>query len=385
MQQQPEPRRSLVGERRAARGRLLRNAGRAARAGASGSAGSRRQAAWPERRRRRGAGTAQPVASGSRHQAPPLITPTPFLRFPATRSSSALGTSRAAGWTATRPRHGCSTRSRARSSRPATTRTTTDRPRTSASATRRAGAVIATGPGRPSATTTGERTTPRATATTSAPTASTAMATRGTRTTLAPGTSSCSTRTARTSAAARGTRTRDAGSRRTSRRQRRLLHARDLAPPAVQLGRRAWQRPVGRPVLAGALRGRADVIVNGHDHDYERFAPQDPNGVEDRERGIRQFVAGTGGAAIRGFDAPQPNSELRVAVQPGRPEADPPRASVRLGVAPDDRDGLRPRLRGVPLNSARAADPMGLGARLATHCGRGLAEATRGWRTMPGR
>ena len=61
----------------------------------------------------------------------------------------------------------------------------------------------------------------------------------------------------------------------------------------------------------------ADVVVNGHDHDYERFAPQDPNGVEDRERGIRQFVAGTGGAEIRGFDPAVANSEVRLAIGPG--------------------------------------------------------------------
>ena len=42
----------------------------------------------------------------------------------------------------------------------------------------------------------------------------------------------------------------------------------------------------------------ADVVVNGHDHDYERFAPQDPDGREDRERGIREFVVGTGGAPL---------------------------------------------------------------------------------------
>jgi hypothetical protein len=61
----------------------------------------------------------------------------------------------------------------------------------------------------------------------------------------------------------------------------------------------------------------ADVVVNGHDHDYERFAPQDPDGNEDRDRGIREFVVGTGGAALRGFVEPQPNSELRVAVSHG--------------------------------------------------------------------
>ena len=61
----------------------------------------------------------------------------------------------------------------------------------------------------------------------------------------------------------------------------------------------------------------ADVVVNGHDHDYERFAPQDPAGQEDRSRGIREFVVGTGGASLRGFKAPVANSELRVAVTHG--------------------------------------------------------------------
>ncbi|MFL5720760.1 MAG: metallophosphoesterase family protein [Chloroflexota bacterium] len=55
----------------------------------------------------------------------------------------------------------------------------------------------------------------------------------------------------------------------------------------------------------------ADLIVNGHDHDYERFAPQDPSGHEDRERGIREFVVGTGGAEQRPFVTSRANSELR--------------------------------------------------------------------------
>ena len=61
----------------------------------------------------------------------------------------------------------------------------------------------------------------------------------------------------------------------------------------------------------------ADVVVNGHDHDYERFAPQDPDGKADGRRGLREFVVGTGGASIRGFNAPVANSELRLAVGPG--------------------------------------------------------------------
>jgi hypothetical protein len=39
----------------------------------------------------------------------------------------------------------------------------------------------------------------------------------------------------------------------------------------------------------------ADVILNGHDRDYERFAPQTPNGVPNPTQGIREFVVGTGG------------------------------------------------------------------------------------------
>ncbi len=61
----------------------------------------------------------------------------------------------------------------------------------------------------------------------------------------------------------------------------------------------------------------ADVVVNGHDHDYERFAPQDPSGKEDLERGIRQFVAGTGGTPLRPFKDPVANSELRAAITQG--------------------------------------------------------------------
>lgn len=39
----------------------------------------------------------------------------------------------------------------------------------------------------------------------------------------------------------------------------------------------------------------ADVVLSGHDHDYERFAPQDPNGTLDLLRGVREFIVGTGG------------------------------------------------------------------------------------------
>jgi hypothetical protein len=55
----------------------------------------------------------------------------------------------------------------------------------------------------------------------------------------------------------------------------------------------------------------ADVVLNGHDHTYERFAPQDPAGIADPGRGIREFVVGTGGAGLYTFGTPEPNSEVR--------------------------------------------------------------------------
>lgn len=55
----------------------------------------------------------------------------------------------------------------------------------------------------------------------------------------------------------------------------------------------------------------ADVVLNGHEHFYERFAPQTPDGEADAAHGIRQFIVGTGGRNLRGFAAIHPNSEVR--------------------------------------------------------------------------
>jgi hypothetical protein len=53
------------------------------------------------------------------------------------------------------------------------------------------------------------------------------------------------------------------------------------------------------------------VVLSGHDHHYERFAPQDPNGAADPKRGIREFVVGTGGAGLHALGTLKPNSEVR--------------------------------------------------------------------------
>ena len=53
--------------------------------------------------------------------------------------------------------------------------------------------------------------------------------------------------------------------------------------------------------------------MNGHEHHYERFAPQSPEARSDPKRGIRQFVVGTGGASLYPFGLPLPGSEVRIA------------------------------------------------------------------------
>ncbi|MES1259162.1 MAG: metallophosphoesterase [Gemmatimonadota bacterium] len=59
--------------------------------------------------------------------------------------------------------------------------------------------------------------------------------------------------------------------------------------------------------------GGVDLVLNGHDHDYERFDPQDPLGVLDTAHGIPEYVVGTGGGDLRGFrTVPSANSAVRV-------------------------------------------------------------------------
>jgi hypothetical protein len=64
-----------------------------------------------------------------------------------------------------------------------------------------------------------------------------------------------------------------------------------------------------RPLWQALYDAGADVVLNGHDHDYERFAPQDPSGAGD-PKGIREFVVGTGGRSHYAVDAPHANSEV---------------------------------------------------------------------------
>ncbi len=83
-----------------------------------------------------------------------------------------------------------------------------------------------------------------------------------------------------------------------------------------------WHHPLyssgwhgSKPVMRAAWellhKAGAELVLSGHDHTYERFAPQDAHGKLDRQAGIRQFVVGTGGAYYTPFKMPIENSEMR--------------------------------------------------------------------------
>ena len=66
-----------------------------------------------------------------------------------------------------------------------------------------------------------------------------------------------------------------------------------------------------RPLVQMLYNAGVEAMLAGHDHDYERFAPQNLDGVVDTARGIVQFVAGTGGSNNTPWTVIQPNSLVR--------------------------------------------------------------------------
>lgn len=69
--------------------------------------------------------------------------------------------------------------------------------------------------------------------------------------------------------------------------------------------------PVSKPVWNILYGAKADLVLNGHDHHYERFAPQDPNGNATAD-GITEIVGGMGGAEPYDIETVQPNSQKRI-------------------------------------------------------------------------
>lgn len=82
--------------------------------------------------------------------------------------------------------------------------------------------------------------------------------------------------------------------------------------PRFTSGRHGNQSENVRPFWDTLYAAGADLVLSGHEHFYERFAPQTPDGVPDPARGIRQITVGVGGRAGHPFYAVAPNSEVRL-------------------------------------------------------------------------
>ena len=87
--------------------------------------------------------------------------------------------------------------------------------------------------------------------------------------------------------------------------------------PRFSSGLEHGDEPTMQPLWQALYDYGVEVVVSGHDHIYERFAPQTPAGVLDMAKGVRQFIAGTGGASRDGVGARRPNSEVRSATSWG--------------------------------------------------------------------
>jgi hypothetical protein len=61
-------------------------------------------------------------------------------------------------------------------------------------------------------------------------------------------------------------------------------------------------------IWAALQDARADLVLAGHDHEYERFDPMRADGTADAEAGIRSFVVGTGGRNLTRFRTVRANS-----------------------------------------------------------------------------
>ena len=79
--------------------------------------------------------------------------------------------------------------------------------------------------------------------------------------------------------------------------------------PLFNNGGRHGGSPKMKPIWQALYDFDADLVLNGHEHDYERFAPQNPDGQLDPKRGIREFVVGTGGKMEKGHFVAEHNSE----------------------------------------------------------------------------
>jgi calcineurin-like phosphoesterase family protein len=69
--------------------------------------------------------------------------------------------------------------------------------------------------------------------------------------------------------------------------------------------------PRMRDIWRDLAATRVDVVLSGHNHNYERFAGQGADGRLDPFGGPREFVVGTGGRSLGAIRGPGRNSEVR--------------------------------------------------------------------------
>jgi len=81
--------------------------------------------------------------------------------------------------------------------------------------------------------------------------------------------------------------------------------------PAFNSGANYGSVMAMRPFFDALQAAGVEVVLSGHEHIYERFAPQKADGTADPARGVRQFVVGTGGHELNPLGAAIPNSEFR--------------------------------------------------------------------------
>jgi hypothetical protein len=67
--------------------------------------------------------------------------------------------------------------------------------------------------------------------------------------------------------------------------------------------------PAVQPLWQALYDAGADLVLNGHAHNYQRFAPQTPGGASDPVHGVREFVVGTGGNSHHPAGPPIPNQQ----------------------------------------------------------------------------
>jgi hypothetical protein len=95
----------------------------------------------------------------------------------------------------------------------------------------------------------------------------------------------------------------------------------DLAASSQRCTLAYWHKPLFssgphgnnssvKPLWEALYAAGAEVVLAGHDHDYERFAPQTPSGSADATGGIREFVVGTGGKEHYSISSTIPNSQV---------------------------------------------------------------------------